>query len=457
MDVMRTFTEVTTDYRRLLDTIVERVGTHVQHHAAIRLVSPERDELELVASFDPDPQLRSLGDRLTGTGRMRVDAPHPTTGALQSGAPVLFRDVRLEELREDVLPESRQIMAELQVQSFLCVPLRIHREVIGVLSIVRRGRDAVPFDDADVELAQALADHAALAITNARLLEHSRRQLAERRRAEDALRMMEDARRYTQAIVDTVRSPILVLDPQLHVRSANRSFYGLYGLEPEQIRDRPLLTLPGWDSPTLIGLLALVLPRKREVVDFELVQDLPGLGHRTMLVHARALQRTATDADAIVLVVEDASERRAAERSEADPRPAAVPAPHDALRILLVDGDEHRAAQTLHILRQHRIANDVVRARDLDEATDVLRRPAGLVLLALEPIELSLELLRRRRHEALGIGVPFVVLAPRAGHPTLAEAQRLGANAVAVEPLGFEALARSVHALGLRWLCMPAA
>lgn len=450
-EVMHALAEATTDYRRLLDTIVEKVSTHIQHHAAIRLVAPERDVLELVASHDPDPQLRSLGDRLTGTSRMRVDAPHPTTGVLKSGLPVLFRDIKLEELRADVLPESRQIMAELQVKSVLCVPLRAHRETIGVLSIVRRGPGATPLDEHDLALAQNLADHAALAITNARLFEHSRRQLAERRRAEDALRMMEDARSFAQGIVDSVRTPLLVLDPQLHVRSANRAFHSTYAVMPEQIRDRPLLTLPGWESSALVGQLALVLPRRREIVDFELVQDLPGLGRRTVLVQARPLQRSPGGADAIVIAIDDVTDRRAAQAPE---RPTVAPPPHEALRMLLVDADEHRAGQTIDMLRSHRVANDVIVAHDLDEASGALARPLGLVLLSLEPIELSLALLRRRLHDALATSVPVVLIAPRAGHPTLAEAQRLGANAVAVEPLAFEGFARAVHSLGLWWLCL---
>ena len=111
------------------------------------------------------------------------------------------------------------------------------------------------------------------------------------------------------------------------------------------------------------------------------------------------------------------------------------------------------------------VSNDVVRARDSLEALEVLfasdtqrarhpERPPRLVLLALEPIDLALEVLRHRLKDPLARAIPVVVLAPRAGHPTIPEAQRLGANAVAIEPLGFDALARAVHPLGMSWLLL---
>src|SRR5881275_1892628 len=46
--------------------------------------------------------------------------------------------------------------------------------------------------------------------------------VTERRRAE---RLLADIETYAQNIVDTVREPLLMLDPTLRVRSANRAFY----------------------------------------------------------------------------------------------------------------------------------------------------------------------------------------------------------------------------------------
>jgi GAF domain-containing protein len=303
-DAVRSFTDATTDYRQLLDTIVERVATVVQHHCAIRLVSPDREHLELVAHYDVDPRARTLGERVMGAAQLRVDGPHLTSRVMQTGAAFVVRDVDLESLRDEVLPEIWAAMCELEVKSLLYVPLRVHREVIGVLSIARRGRAAAPLDDTDVELAQALADHAALTISNSRLFAEARRQHAERRRAEDSLRMVEDARRFAQAIVDGTREPLLVLDPQLRVRSANRAFQRLYALSLEQIRDRALITLPGWDHPELTVMLADVLASRTAAIAVPLEQDIAGPAPHRIVVHARALDLPTADGDAILLSIE---------------------------------------------------------------------------------------------------------------------------------------------------------
>ena len=47
-------------------------------------------------------------------------------------------------------------------------------------------------------------------------------QIAERKRAEETF---EKAQKYTESIVETIREPLLVLDSDLRVLSANRSFY----------------------------------------------------------------------------------------------------------------------------------------------------------------------------------------------------------------------------------------
>lgn len=466
-DAVRAFTDATTDYRQLLDTIVERVAHVVQHHCAIRLVSPDREFLELVAHYDVDPQARSLGERVMGATRLRVDSPHLTTRVLEMGSVFVVPEVDLDALRSEVMPDIWSAMVELEVKSLLYVPLRVHREVIGVLSIARRGRDSAPLDDTDVELAQALADHAALTISNARLFADARRQHVEKRRAEDSLRMVEDARRFAQAIVDGVREPVLVLDPQLRVRASNGAFQRLYGLSLEQVRDRPLSTLPGWDHAALGTMLADVLPRRAEN-EVQLEQEI-GAFHRRIVVHARALDLPRTDGDAILLSIDDHTSRvggppalaakRATERRDHDQ--AHLP----SIAIVLVDADDQRAEQTTRMLRQHHLRNDVVRARDSLEALEVLfasdtqrarhpERPSRLVLLALEPIDLALEVLRHRLKDPLARAIPVVVLAPRAGHPTIPEVQRLGANAIAIEPLGFDALVRAVHPLGMSWLLL---
>src|SRR5258708_7549937 len=80
----------------------------------------------------------------------------------------------------------------------LMVALRVRGAPIGALSMGRYERARPPFDEHDKELAQTLADHAALAIANARLLRAAQRELAERQKAEAALEKTEAQLRQAQ-------------------------------------------------------------------------------------------------------------------------------------------------------------------------------------------------------------------------------------------------------------------
>jgi GAF domain-containing protein len=59
------------------------------------------------------------------------------------------------------------------MRSFLGVPIRARDEVIGAFYLTEKD-GAVAFDELDQELIELLAADAAIAITNARLYEHSR-------------------------------------------------------------------------------------------------------------------------------------------------------------------------------------------------------------------------------------------------------------------------------------------
>ena len=48
-------------------------------------------------------------------------------------------------------------------------------------------------------------------------------------------RFSKDSLGYAQNIIDTVREPLLVLDSELRVVSANRSFYKIFKVIPKEV------------------------------------------------------------------------------------------------------------------------------------------------------------------------------------------------------------------------------
>jgi two-component sensor histidine kinase len=119
-----------------------------------------------------------------------------------------------------------------------------------------------------------------------------------------------------QAIVDTVREPLLVLDKKLRVIAASRSFYETFQVAREDTHGRLLYTLGDgqWDIPALRTLLDKVLPEEWVLEGFEVEHEFPKIGRRTMLLNARTVISETSAHTALLLAIEDISERRETER-----------------------------------------------------------------------------------------------------------------------------------------------
>jgi two-component system CheB/CheR fusion protein len=120
----------------------------------------------------------------------------------------------------------------------------------------------------------------------------------------------EEVRNYAEAIVETVRKPLVVLDKDLRVKVANRAFYLTFRVTREETENAVLFGLGNgqWNIPALRTLLEEVLPRDSQFQDFEVSHEFPGIGHRVMLLNARRLHDGDSRAGMILLAFEDATE-----------------------------------------------------------------------------------------------------------------------------------------------------
>ena len=152
-----------------------------------------------------------------------------------------------------------------------------------------------------------------------------------------------DALAFAEGIVDTVREPVLVLDQELRVIAANRSFYSVFKVSPEHTQGRLLYALGDgqWDIPKLRALLEKILPEKGMMEGYEVEHEFPGLGHRTMQLNARQVSYQGGAGTTILLGIEDITERRALEREK------------DELmrqKDVLLEELQHRIANSLQII-----------------------------------------------------------------------------------------------------------
>lgn len=124
-----------------------------------------------------------------------------------------------------------------------------------------------------------------------------------------------EARLYSEAIVATIRQPLLVLDSELRVQSANSAFHEHFRLSQKETEGRAIheIGVGQWNIPHLRSLLEEVLAENRAVVDLEVEFRSRHLGGRCMLLNARRLSRNGRGKELILLAIEDITARRGSE------------------------------------------------------------------------------------------------------------------------------------------------
>lgn len=125
---------------------------------------------------------------------------------------------------------------------------------------------------------------------------------------------VEDARAFAEGIVQTVREPLVVLDANLRVRTANQAFYQTFRVTPPETEGQFIFDLGNrqWNIPRLRELLEQILPRDSHFDGFEVDHEFEGLGRRSMVLNARRLPAAGPWPALILLAVEDITERRQA-------------------------------------------------------------------------------------------------------------------------------------------------
>ncbi len=118
------------------------------------------------------------------------------------------------------------------------------------------------------------------------------------------------ARMYAESIVDTVRCPLLVLDGNMNVLSANRAFYEQFQVAAEETEGKSLYVLGHgqWNIPGLRKLLDEILPNNSVVQDFEVEHDFPDIGKKKMMLNARRMAGMDAEGARILLAIEDKTE-----------------------------------------------------------------------------------------------------------------------------------------------------
>jgi two-component system CheB/CheR fusion protein len=122
-------------------------------------------------------------------------------------------------------------------------------------------------------------------------------------------------RTYAESIVETVRQPLIVLDGNLRLVTANAAFYETFHVTAEESEHKFLYALGDgqWNIPALRELLERILPAQTTFEGFEVEHNFPIIGPRTVLCNARQIRTRGSSEVLILLALEDITERKKAQ------------------------------------------------------------------------------------------------------------------------------------------------
>ena len=120
-------------------------------------------------------------------------------------------------------------------------------------------------------------------------------------------REIENARNYSENIVNTVRESILILDSQMKVISANQSFYKKFQVIPETTEGKFIYELDNgqWNIPRLRELLEKIIPENSIFEDFRIEHNFKNIGPKTLLLNARKITGKEPAKEMVLLAIED--------------------------------------------------------------------------------------------------------------------------------------------------------
>ena len=118
---------------------------------------------------------------------------------------------------------------------------------------------------------------------------------------------IQSALNYAENIINTVREPLIVLDQNLILISANKTFFETFKLKKSETEGEKIYNIGNgeWNIPTLQKLLEEILPKNNEINDFKFEYNFHKIGNKKMILNARRIYRGDIGTELILLAMEN--------------------------------------------------------------------------------------------------------------------------------------------------------
>ena len=174
---------------------------------------------------------------------------------------------------------------------------------------------------------------------------------------------IQDAREYAESIVETVRRPLVVLNSDLKILSANRSFYYTFQVTQEETVGNLIYDLCNrqWDFPKLRVLLEEILNHNTVFNGYKIEHEFFTIDRKIIVLNARLIFRKINDSHVILLTMEDITERKQLGEE--------LQKAHDELELILTE-------RTMELTRaneqQLKIAESNLRLKEVSRSKSVM-------------------------------------------------------------------------------------
>ena len=323
----------------------------------------------------------------------RAQQEHGSMSAL----PESEKDRRLTQLQREVSASRDYLQATMEEHEAVKEELKsAHEEVLSANEEFQSTNEEL--ETAKEELQSANEE---LTTTNDELRNRNRELSVLNSEVQKAREVSERARAYAEAIINTVREPLIVLDGDLKILRANPAYYADFKVRREETEGRVLSEVEAaqWNVPQLIEQLRGVMTHNAVLTNYDLRYTLTEESRpRTLRVNARKIPGDRERAELILLGVEDVTERKAnAEhlREEARRKDEFLAMLAHELRNPLTP-----IAHAIHLLRRHAAKVSPANLYDLierqttrlirlvDELLDVARISRGHIELKRDTVDL---------------------------------------------------------------------
>ena len=128
--------------------------------------------------------------------------------------------------------------------------------------------------------------------------------------------LLNESYEYSEAIIATIPVPLVILDKELRVISANRVFYRTFGVNEEQTEGTLLYDLGNkqWNIPALRQFLEDILPKNTQFQDYEVTHNFPVIGEKIMMLNASRVVQKRHREQLILLAITDVTEQTIAHK-----------------------------------------------------------------------------------------------------------------------------------------------